>query len=91
VVELLALKSSEIETLERYEWKFLFYRRPGGPPAFRKLPEQSTAETWPGPQVSVEEVRDRTIFVLYVMAIAPADFYRAEACAVGGIGAYSRS
>jgi hypothetical protein len=41
--------------------------------------------------VSVEEVRDRTIFVLYVMAIAPADFYRAEACAVGGIGAYSRS
>lgn len=81
VAELLVLKSSEIQDLELYEWKFLFNRRPHGPPEFRKLPRRSTAETWPGPPVSIEDVGSRTELCLYLMAIAPSDFYRSELCA----------
>ncbi len=81
VIELLALKSSEIGSLELYEWKLLFDCRPGGPPAFRKLPARSTAETWPGPPVSVDDIHSRTKFALYMMAMVSSDLYRGEACA----------
>jgi hypothetical protein len=80
IAELLVLKASEIQGLELYEWKFLFHRAPDGPPCFKKLPMKTTAETWSGPPVSVEDVRNRTWFALYLMALIPPEFYRAETC-----------
>src|SRR5262249_34116543 len=69
IVELGARKSSELASLELYEWKILFHQLPAGPPAFRRLPERSTAETWPGTPATVASVRRRTRFILLNLAI----------------------
>jgi predicted nucleotidyltransferase len=91
IVELGALKTSELEGRELYEWKVLFDRRPEEPPAFKKLPERSTAETWPGPPVTVEDVHNRTLFILHSLAIAAQDFWRGETCAQAFTLDYLRS
>ena len=58
VVELLAYKTSELDGLEAYEWKFLLCRLSTGEPRFKKFPERSPAEMWPDMQeLSVDSVR----------------------------------
>jgi hypothetical protein len=81
VVELGAVRSSELAAQELYEWKFLLNRRAGAPPTFKKLPERSTAETWPAPAVLVEDVHQHTNTMIHLMATAPSDFYNGEVCA----------
>jgi hypothetical protein len=78
IVELAIRKSSELEGEELYEWKFLLNRLPEGRPHFRHLPERSTAETWPAPPVTVEDVRHKSNVMLHLLALAPQDFYRGE-------------
>jgi hypothetical protein len=78
VVELAGRKVSELASQELYEWKFLFNRLPDGPPAFRKLPERSTAETWPAPQASDSDVLNHTNVILHLMALTPPNFYNRQ-------------
>jgi len=76
IVEAWAHKTSELNTLELYEWKILFNRLPAGDPTFRKLPERSPAETWPATEpLTPELVRFRTSFALLIMAEIPSAFY----------------
>jgi hypothetical protein len=81
IVEVAALKTSDLPSQELYEWKFLLNRLPEGSPQFRKLPARSTAETWPSPPVTVDDVRKKTAVMIHVMALAPQDFFRGERAA----------
>lgn len=81
IAELLAYKTSEIDSLELYEWEIFFSRLPEPRPMFRKLPDMSAAETWPAPEWSAREVGQWTKELLGLMAAAPQDFHRGEECA----------
>ena len=83
VVELLAYKTSELDGLEAYEWKFLLCRLSTGEPRFKKFPERSPAEMWPDMQeLSVDSVRQlannhmlyrfliNTLLIIYSLAEA---------------------
>jgi hypothetical protein len=78
IVELAVLRTSELEGQQLYEWKFLLNRLPNGLLHFQKLPERSTAETWPSPPVTVDDVRRKTNVMIHMLALAPQDFYRGE-------------
>ncbi|MDQ5852695.1 MAG: hypothetical protein M3380_11625, partial [Chloroflexota bacterium] len=79
IVELWSYKTSELASLELYEWEFLLCRLPEGEPAFKKLPERSVAETWPDTRpLAVDEVRNLTNMFLLVLAHAPASLYNGE-------------
>jgi hypothetical protein len=81
IVEVAALKTSELPSQELYEWRFLLNRLPEGSPRFRKLPARSTAETWPSPPVAADDVRKKTAVMIHVMALVPQDFFRGERAA----------
>ncbi len=73
VVELWSHPTSTLETLELFEWEVLFSHLPVGHPAFRKLPPQTPAETWPdSTALTPEVVTELTNLALTIMAHAPA-------------------
>ncbi len=78
-VELAALKTSEIDGREMYEWEILFSRLPPGQPAFVAAPRRSVAETWAEWNVLTPETVQNS-FNIYVttMAQVPAIFHSGE-------------
>lgn len=79
LVEAWAHKTSELKTLELYEWKILFNRLPAGEPTFHKLPDLSPAETWADDEpLTPEFVQRKTYFLLQLMATTAAPFYSGE-------------
>lgn len=83
IVEAAAYPTSQLNTLELYEWKILFSRLPAGEPSFRQLPELNPAETWPDMEpLTPALVRFRTNFAFLIMAEIPSAFYCQEYHAV---------
>ena len=91
VVELLAYKTSELDGLEAYEWKFLLCRLSTGEPRFKKFPERSPAEMWPDMQeLSVDSVRQLANNHMLVLAQVPTPFYSGETYAARHVLDFSR-
>jgi len=72
LVEAYAHRTSQLNSLELYEWEILFSRLPAGQPTFRKMAQRSPAEVWPAREkVTVEFVRALTNRYLFLLANAP--------------------
>ncbi len=79
IVEASAHKTSQLNTLERYEWEILWNQLPNNQPNFKKLPERSPAETWPmREELTVDVVRYLTNTYLLLLANSPAPLYNGE-------------
>jgi len=73
IIELWAYRTSELPTLELYEWTTLLWRVPADTPALRRLPLRTPAETWPDERpLTVEDVRKLTNLFLMLLAESPA-------------------
>lgn len=78
-VEVGALKTSELNGQQLYEWEILFSRLPPGQPTFVKLPERTTAEVWPEwDELTPAVVQKLTNLYLTTMVQVPAIFYSGE-------------
>lgn len=79
IVDLWAYRTSELPTLELYEWTTLLWRVPADTPALTRLPPRTPAETWPDERLlTVEDVRNLTNLFLMLLAEAPAPLYNGE-------------
>ena len=78
-VELAALKTSEVEGRELYEWEVLFSRLPDGRPHFLQLPPDQHGKAWAAwDELTPELVRGYFNIYMTTMVQVPAIFYSGE-------------
>lgn len=78
-VEVGAIKTSEVNGQERYEWEILFSRLPAGQPHFVKTAEQSAAQAWAAwDELTPELVQGYFNIYMTTMAQVPAIFHSGE-------------
>ncbi|MEZ4863330.1 MAG: nucleotidyltransferase domain-containing protein [Caldilineaceae bacterium] len=78
-VEAAAVKRSEVNGCELYEWEILFSRLPAGEPHFRKLPPRPTAEVWAAwEELTPAVVQGLFNIFLTTLVQVPAIFYSGE-------------
>ena len=79
VIEIMALRTSELEGKEFYEWVILFSRLPDGKPVFHKIPQKPASDTWPEKEkLTVEKLRSLSCIYLNELSRIPGSFYNGE-------------
>ena len=79
IVEIMAFRSSDLDSLELHDWEILFSRSPETTPAFTQSEHRPPGETWPHPeQLDRAKVEELTKMFLHYGATAAAPLHANE-------------